>query len=445
MERSGLQPSAVPARLSWRSVAGALRGNALAAFPQAAFEHEVLVQHFLGRRMIIENRAEAIRHVLIGNADNYRRSTATARVLRPLFGRGLFFSTGEEWRRQRRTAAHGFNQRAVALLAGQVAAAGQELVAALAPEAGTPINLIPVLRRLALKIIGQTMFSLDMQQYGGRLQTLIMDYAARLGRPTVADFLLPAGVPSPTDLARRRFRREWRALIDAILAERQGRVGTHDLFAVLAGPADDPAEPEELADQVATVIVAGHDTTASAMFWALYLLARHPEAQEAIAEEAAKINFDPDAAADALPRLTQTRAVVDEALRLYPPSFVIVREAIGDDVVEGVAVPAGSLIMIAPWVLHRHRARWDEPERFLPGRFLPDAPAPDRFAYLPFGIGPRTCIGQSFALTELVLVLAILIRAFHIELIGDRPVTPTAIVTIQPGTPPAFRLRARKV
>lgn len=445
MERSGLQPSAVPARLSWRSVAGALRGNALAAFPQAAFEHEVLVQHFLGRRMIIENRAEAIRHVLIGNADNYRRSTATARVLRPLFGRGLFFSTGEEWRRQRRTAAHGFNQRAVALLAGQVAAAGQELVAALAPEAGTPINLIPVLRRLALKIIGQTMFSLDMQQYGGRLQTLIMDYAARLGRPTVADFLLPAGVPSPTDLARRRFRREWRALIDAILAERRGRVGTHDLFAVLAGPADDPAEPEELADQVATVIVAGHDTTASAMFWALYLLARHPEAQEAIAEEAAKINFDPDAAADALPRLTQTRAVVDEALRLYPPSFVIVREAIGDDVVEGVAVPAGSLIMIAPWVLHRHRARWDEPERFLPGRFLPDAPAPDRFAYLPFGIGPRTCIGQSFALTELVLVLAILIRAFHIELIGDRPVTPTAIVTIQPGTPPAFRLRARKV
>ena len=445
MRRSGLEPAAVPARLSWRSVAGALRGNALAAFPQAAFEREVLVQHFLGRRMIIENRPEAIRHVLIANADNYRRSTATARVLRPLFGRGLFFSTGEEWRRQRRTAAHGFNQRAVVLLAGQVASAAQGMAAALAPEEGTPIDLIPALRRLALEVIGQTMFSLDMQRYGTRLQTLIMDYAARLGRPTLADFLLPAGVPSPTDFARRRFRREWRALSGAILADRRGRGERHDLFEVLAGPEDDPAEPEELADQVATIVVAGHDTTASAMFWALYLLACHPEAQEAVADEAAAIDLDPDSAADALPRLIQTRAVVDEALRLYPPSFVIVREAIGDDVVEGVEAPAGSLIMVAPWVLHRHRARWDEPERFVPGRFLPDAPAPDRFAYLPFGIGPRTCIGQSFALTELVLVLAILIRAFRVELAVNRAVVPTAIVTIQPGSPPAFRLRTRKI
>jgi cytochrome P450 len=445
MKPSGLEPAAVPARLSWRSVAGALRGNALAAFPQAAFEREVIVQHFLGRRMIIENRPEAIRHVLVANADNYRRSTATARVLRPLFGRGLFFSTGEEWRRQRRVAAHGFNQRAVVLLAGQVAMAGHELVAALAPGAGTPLDLIPVLRRLALKIIGQTMFSLDMRRYGTRLQTLIMDYAARLGRPTLADFLLPAGVPSPTDFARRRFRREWRALIDAILAERQGRGDRHDLFGVLAGSEDDPVDPEELADQVATVVVAGHDTTASAMFWALYLLARHPEVQDAVAAEVAGFDLDVDRAAEALPQLALTRAVVDEALRLYPPSFVIVREPIADDLVEGVHVPAGALIMISPWVLHRHRALWAEPERFDPGRFLAGAPAPDRFAYLPFGIGPRTCIGSSFALTELVLVLAILIRAFHVELIARRPVVPTAIVTIQPGSPPAFRLRARGI
>jgi unspecific monooxygenase len=442
--RRTLEPAAVPARLPWRSVAGALRGNALAAFPQAAFEREVLVQHFLGRRMIIENRPEAIRHVLIANAENYRRSTATERVLRPLFGRGLFFSTGEEWRRQRRNAAHGFNQRAVVLLAGQVATAAQELAGTLEPEAGTPLDLIPVLRRLALKIIGQTMFSLDMQRYGARLQTLMMDYAARLGRPTLADFLLPARVPSPTDLARRRFRRDWRALIGAILAERRGRTGAHDLFDVLAGPADDPADPDEVADQVATVVVAGHDTTASALFWALYLLARHPEAQQAVADEAAALDLDPERAAEALPRLVQTRAVVDEALRLYPPSFVIVREAIADDVIEGVMAPAGSLIMIAPWVLHRHRALWDEPERFDPARFLPDAPAPDRFAYLPFGIGPRTCIGSAFALTELVLVLAILVRAFRIELGGRHPVVPTAIVTVQPGSPLPFRLCSRK-
>lgn len=444
MQIIAAEPEGRPARLPWRAVAGALRGNALAAFPGEAFEQPVVVQEFFGRRLIIENRPEAIRHVLVANPDNYQRSTTTARVLRPLFGGGLFFSTGEAWRRQRRTAAHGFNQRAVVLLAGQVATAGRRLAATLTERQGLPLDLIPSLRRLALEIIGQTMFSLDMQRYGERLQGLIMDYASRLGRPTVADFLLPARVPSLTDLARRRFRREWRSLIGAILADRRGREGTHDLFDVLAGPADDPTPPEELADQVATIVVAGHDTTSSALFWALYLLAEHPEAQDAIAAEAAAVDLDPERAAEALPGLTWTRAVVDEALRLYPPSFVIVREAVETDVVEGIAAPAGTLVMIAPWVLHRHRSLWDEPGRFDPARFLPGAPAIDRFAYLPFGIGPRTCIGSSFALTELVLVLAILIRAFRIELAGRRTVMPTAIVTIQPGSPPGFRLRARR-
>ncbi|HEX3883464.1 MAG TPA: cytochrome P450 [Stellaceae bacterium] len=433
-------------RLSWRAVTGALRGNALAAFPAAAFEQEVVVQQFFGRRMVIDNRPPAIRHVLIENAQNYARGTATARVLRPLFGRGLFFSSGDEWRRQRRDAAHGFNPRAVAQLAGQTAAAAHGLVEALEPRTAEPLDLIPVLRRLALGIIGQTMFSLDMRRYGATLQMLIMDYAARLGRPTLADFLLPASVPSPADIARYRFRRHWRALIDAIVEDRRQRereIGRHDLFDVLSGPQDAPADRDELADQVATVVVAGHDTTASALFWALYLLARDPEAQERAAEEAAGVDLDPDRAAESLSRLTWVRAVVDEALRLYPPSFVIVRQALGDDRVEGLAVPAGSMILISPWVLHRHRALWDEPERFIPSRFLPGAPTPERFAYLPFGVGPRTCIGAAFALTELVLVLAILVRAFRVELAAERVAVPTATVTIQPGTPPAFRLRSR--
>jgi len=446
MGRYGAICGRKPVRLSWHAVAGALRGNALAAFPQAAFEQDVVVQQFFGRRMVIDSRPAAIRHVLIDNAQNYERSTTTARVLRPLFGRGLFFSSGEEWRRQRRNAAHGFNPRAVAQLAGQTAEAAHGLVEALAPRTADALDLIPLLRRLALGIIGQTMFSLDMRRYGATLQMLIMDYAARLGRPTLADFLLPASVPSPADLARYRFRRHWRALIDAIVEERRQRdreVGQSDLFDVLAGPEDAPADRDELADQVATVVVAGHDTTASALFWALYLLARDPEAQARVAEEAAELDLDPDRAPGSLPKLTWVRAVIDEALRLYPPSFVIVRQALGDDRVEGVTVPAGSMILIAPWVLHRHRALWDEPERFEPSRFLPGAPTPERFAYLPFGVGPRTCIGAAFALTELVLVLAILTRAFRVELAEERVVTPTAIVTIQPDIPPAFRLRRR--
>lgn len=433
-------------RLSWRTVAGALRGNALAAFPPEAFAQDVVVQRFLGRRLIIDNRPAAIRHVLIDNAQNYERATATARVMRPLFGRGLFFSTGEEWRRQRRTAARAFNPRAVALLAEQVAGKARSLVAALMPDAGTPIDLVPVVRQFALETIGEAMFSLDMQRHGAELRSLIGDYAARLGRPTLPDFLFPAALPSPADIARHRFRRRWRALVEAIIEDRRRRGGERDhddLFDVLAGSDDSPEAREELADQVATIIVAGHDTTASALFWSLYLMALDPAAQDRAAGEAAELDLRPPHAAEAVRDLVWVRAVVDEALRLYPPSFVIVRQAIGEDRVEGVDVPAGSLIMIAPWVLHRHPLLWDDPERFDPTRFLPGAPAPDRFSYLPFGVGPRTCIGAAFALTELVLVLAILLRSFRIELCARQAVLPTAIVTIQPEVAPAFRLLPR--
>ncbi len=152
---------------------------------------------------------------------------------------------------------------------------------------------------------------------------------------------------------------------------------------------------------------------------------------------------DPENAAEILPLLTYTRAAIDEALRLYPPAFVIVRRALGEDAAGGIPVPKESLVVIAPWVLHRHRRFWAAPQRFDPSRFLPGAPPPLRFAYMPFGAGPRTCVGAPFALTELVLVVATLVRAFRIELAPHRPVSPVGLVTIQPDPPPPFVLRPR--
>jgi unspecific monooxygenase len=255
--------------------------------------------------------------------------------------------------------------------------------------------------------------------------------------------LLPAAVPSLRDIARRRFRREWAGLVARILAERRrrGRRERDDLFDLL-GAADLPAQT--VADQVATIVVAGHETTAAALFWSLYLIATAPLAQQRIAAEAASLDLSPDGAAAALPRLAYTRAVVEEVLRLYPPAFVIGREAVADDVAGPVTIPAGSLVLVAPWVLHRHRRRWQEPLRFEPARFLPGAPAPPRFAYMPFGAGPRTCIGAQFALAELTLLLAALARAFEIGLAEPRPVEPVAMVALQPRDPPPFRLQWRK-
>jgi unspecific monooxygenase len=192
------------------------------------------------------------------------------------------------------------------------------------------------------------------------------------------------------------------------------------------------------------MIVAGHETTAVALFWSLYLLAGAPEIQERLAAEVEGLDLGPDGAAAALLGLAYTRAVVQEALRLYPPAFTLARLAIKDDLAGDVPIKRNTVVLISPWVLHRHRRLWAEPDMFDPRRFLPNAPPPDRFAYLPFGIGPRVCIGAQFAMTEAVLVLATLTQNFRIERADDTPVTVRAVVTTQPDHRPPFLLYPRR-
>jgi unspecific monooxygenase len=190
------------------------------------------------------------------------------------------------------------------------------------------------------------------------------------------------------------------------------------------------------------MILAGHETTAVALCWSVYLLAQVPEVQERIAQEATTAVSD-SGAEPPLSKLTYTRAVLDEVMRLYPPAYVIVRAARQSDEVAGVEMRPDDLAIISPWVLHRHRKYWHEPDAFVPERFLPGASAVDRFGYLPFGVGPRVCIGAHFALTEATLVLAELMRSFRIELVTSRPVLPVAVVTTQPDHAPLFQLHRR--
>jgi cytochrome P450 len=190
-------------------------------------------------------------------------------------------------------------------------------------------------------------------------------------------------------------------------------------------------------------MVAGHETTALTLFWTMYLLASAPAEQSRVADEVRGLDLRPDAAGEALSKLPYTRAVVNEALRLYPPAFALARKAIGHDEAEGVAIPPGALVMISPWVLHRHARLWQEPDAFNPSRFLGEAPPAQRFAYLPFGVGPRACVGAQFALTEATVVVAMLIQRFDIALAETRPVLPVAVITTQPDHPAPFRLTPR--
>lgn len=428
-----------------------LRRNPLELWGKAAYDEGVMSGRFLGRDQFLLNDPGAIRHVLVDNHDNYSRSNGTARVLQPVLGAGLFLAEGKAWRHQRRTVAPALAPRVMPILAQHIVAASAAKEQELAATAGKPVELLRHLQHLALTIAGQSMFSLEMTSFGGQLRAMLLNYARRYAQVGLLDLLLPAGIPSPTDLGRAAFRRDWLRMIDRVIDARETRPRAEhapgDLFDLLS----DARDPEtgigfdraELRDEVATMILAGHETTAVTLFWACWLAARLPEHADRIAAEAADADLSPLQAAASLKSLPYTRAFVDETLRLYPPAFLIVREARGPDTIAGHAIAPGAVVSVAPWVLHRHRALWSDPTTFDPARFLPGALPPPRHAYIPFGAGPRICVGAQFALAEAVIVLARLLRTFRLEFSGSGTVIPRGFVTTQPDRPIRFILTPR--
>jgi cytochrome P450 len=427
----------------------AIRKSMIGSWGQRAYEEDIIQGRFLGRSSFILNTPDAIRHVLVDNFENYTRTPAGIRVLRPMLGEGLLIAEGRAWKHQRRTLAPAFTPRAVAPLVPHMIAAIDEAIARLQRDSGAAVDLREAMQRMTLEIAGRTMFSFEMSRHGPALRDFVMEYGARLARPHFLDLVLPLQWPSPQDFARARFRKRWTAFVAMLMAERRAAgknegAPPRDLFDLM-GAARDPETgeaftDEQLGDQVATMILAGHETTATALFWSLYLLALDPQSQEKLASEVAGATTD---GALEIERLKFTRAVVDETMRLYPPAFLIARAAAGADTIAGLPVKKKDVILIAPWLLHRHEKLWRDPDAFIPSRFMPGAPPPDRFAYLPFGVGARVCIGAHFALVEATLALARIIGAFRVELTDQAPVLPVGVVTTQPDRSPMFRITPR--
>jgi unspecific monooxygenase len=427
----------------------AMRESPIGTWGQRAYEEDIVRGRFIGRASFILNTPDAIRHVLVDNYENYTRTPAGIRVLRPMLGEGLLIAEGRAWKHQRRTLAPAFTPRAVASLVPHMIAATDETIAKLQAASGAPVDLREVMQRMTLEIAGRTMFSFGMERHGAALRDFVMDYGERLARPHLLDLILPVSWPTPQDFARARFRKQWTRFVAMLMAERRAAgknegAPPRDLFDLM-GAARDPETgaaftDEQLGDQVATMILAGHETTATALFWSLYLLALDPSTQDELAAEVtgAAVNDALD-----VERLKFTRAVIDETMRLYPPAFLIARAAAGPDTIAGFPVKKSDVILIAPWLLHRHEKLWHDPNAFVPSRFMPPAPPPDRFAYLPFGVGARVCIGAHFALVEARLALARMIAAFRVEPVDKQPVMPIGVVTTQPDRSPMFRITRR--
>jgi cytochrome P450 len=450
--RQPLVPPSPPRASETMNVFGrmaAMRRSAIETWGQRAYEEDIIQGRFFGHSSFILNTPDAIRHVLVDNYENYTRTPAGIRVLRPLVGEGLLIAEGRAWKHQRRTLAPAFTPRAVTPLVPHMIAVTEETIAKLQGSCGVPVDLREAMQRMTLEIAGRTMFSFGMGRHGAALRDFVMEYGDRLARPHFLDLVLPVGWPSPQDFFRARFRKRWTRFVAMLMAERRAAgksadAPPRDLFDLM-GDARDPESgeaftDEQLGDQVATMILAGHETTATALFWSLYLLALDPASQEQLAGEAAGATVD---GALAIERLKFTRAVVDETMRLYPPAFLIARSAAAADTIAGLPVRKHDLILIAPWLLHRHEKLWSEPNAFVPSRFMPGAAPPDRFAYLPFGVGARVCIGAHFALVEATLALAKIVGAFHVELIDKEPVMPVGVVTTQPDRSPMFRIAPR--
>jgi cytochrome P450 len=427
----------------------AMRKSAIGTWGQRAYEEDIVQGRFFGHASFILNTPDAIRHVLVDNYENYTRTPAGIRVLRPMLGEGLLLAEGRAWKHQRRTLAPAFTPRAVATLVPHMVSAIDDTVAELTARSAGPIDLREIMQRMTLEIAGRTMFSVGMVRHGKALRDFVIEYGSRLARPHFLDLLLPLGWPTPQDIARKFFRKRWTGFVAMLIAERRTAGKTEgapprDLFDLMVEARDpetgEAFSDEQLGDQVATMILAGHETTATALFWSLYLLALDPATQEQLADEAraAAVNGPLD-----IEKLKFTRAVIDETMRLYPPAFLIARAASGPDSIAGRPVAPKDVILIAPWLLHRHEKLWQDPNAFMPARFLPGAPPPDRFAYLPFGVGARVCIGAHFALVEATLALARIVGTFRVALVDKTPVMPVGVVTTQPDRSPMFRIMRR--
>jgi cytochrome P450 len=422
----------------------ALRRNAYRAFPQRCLDEPVVTLRAAGRSLVLATAPEAIGHIMITQGEDYVRLPLGRRVLGPIVGRGLLVSEGETWREQRRAMAPAFTPRNVPIMARHIIRCTESSCDRLDRARGGEVDLLQELQMLSLEIAATSLFSMEAATFGTELREIVGEYMRTVGRLFPTDVFLPEGIPTPLRARRASFRQRWTRLIRSIIDVRRKTANTgspRDLFDLLSD-AHGADREDLLVDEVSTMIVAGHETTALTLFWACTLLAQAKSWQEAVAAEARQLDLSVDGAAASLPKLELTRAVVEETLRLYSPAFMTGRLAKRTHEICGIRVPANSIILLPYWMLHRSRRWWSHPDTFDPARFLHGA-EPQRLTYLPFGVGRHVCIGAQLAMSEAILATARLIQQFDIEMTSTRPVLPVGTLSTRPDHSPTFALRAR--
>jgi cytochrome P450 len=438
---AGLAPPP-PKAPSFLKTLRASKGNAFEIVPMEAFEQPVYLSKTILGKVLMVNDPEGVRRILLDNVANYPKNDMEIEFFSAMFGEGLLSAPGPKWRVHRKVMAPSFGTRTVE----SYAPAMVESTLAFSRQWGAlpnsaEIDIAEEMRALTLKIICRTMFSTDADELAG-LARGTLEFTQRsleFGLLDVLPVIGPRRIKRTVEAIRARFRKMDSALYRLISEREKIRDEAPKDFLTRLVAAKDPDDgaglsASEVRDEVITIFMAGHETTAVTMTWVWYLLSQHPAEEAKLHQELDAVLAGRTPTVDDLPNLVYARMIIEEAMRVYPPApGLSIRQAKAADEVCGFKVDAGLQILISPWVLHRHRRLWEEPERFDPMRFSKQASDKrPRFSYLPFGGGPRVCIGATLAMTEATLILAVLAQKFRLRFKEPQEVKLQARITLQP-------------
>ncbi len=403
---------------------------------------------FFNRDVYLLYNPDDIHYVLVKAADKFHKTPLLKKATQMALGNGLLLSEDAFHKRQRKLAQPAFHLQRIANYADVMVAYTERMLDGW--QQGEQRDIHHEMMKLTMEIVAKTLFDADVSQetdsIGEAITTAIELASARMGRP----FALPLWIPTPNNTASKRAVAVVDERIQRIIAERRANPEDQgDLLSMLLLAKDEETgdfmNDKQVRDEAMTLFIAGHETTANALAWTLYLLAQHPDVEAKLMAELDTVLAGRSATMQDMRQLTYTDMVVKEAMRLYPPAWIIARSAMEDLEIGGYPIAEGSVIMISSYALHRDPQYWDEPERFMPERFAAgwDDRVP-RYAYIPFGGGPRVCIGNSFATMEAVLCLATIMQRCTLSLLPGQHITPEPLITLRPDPAIEMRIQIRE-
>ncbi len=378
---------------------------------------------------------DGVRHVVQENHFNYRKGGISNQVLSLTLGKGLLTNNGDSWLHQRRLIQPIFHRKQIAGFGQLMTESAQAWTQETNIDTGQPLDLFQQMSGLTLSIVCQALFGADMLPYKQR----VFEASGIINRLDVQAFYVPGLLSLPTPQRHRLYeaRGTLYTIVDELIAKRRQASTESDLLTMLLQARDEKTgegmTDQQVRDEVLTLMVAGHETTTNALCWALMLLAQHPHIEGRLREEYTRVLGGRAPRMEDLPQLKLTRMVLEESMRLYPPAWAFARYAIAEDEIGGYTIPEGAYVLMFPATTHRHPDFWEQPDVFDPERFAPErAAGRHRFAYFPFGGGPRVCIGNQFALTEAQIILATILPRYQFRLLPGVAPAPEPLITLRP-------------